>query len=69
VIHILVRVNEGGALTPVPGVTITLGRYRRTTDQDGDTTIITTLTHGRRYKLTATRAGTNRAHTTITATT
>ncbi len=66
-IHILVRTDEGGVLVPVPGATITLGRKRRTTGAGGDVTITTTPKRPGHYRVTANRAGTNPARTTITA--
>jgi hypothetical protein len=61
VIHVLVRTAEGGVLTPVPGVTVTLAGRHKTTDNDGDTVFFARLTRKRTYRITATRSGTNPA--------
>jgi hypothetical protein len=65
-VHILIRTDEGGALEPVPGVTVTLAAHHLTTDDDGDTSVTIRPKHAGKYTITANRAGTNPARATIT---
>jgi hypothetical protein len=60
-IRLLVRAAEGGALVPVPGVTVTLAGKRSTTSAAGYATITIHPARAGRYRLTATRAGCNSA--------
>jgi pimeloyl-ACP methyl ester carboxylesterase len=66
IIHILIRVDEGAVLVPVPGAAITIGPYRRTTDSDGDTTVVANFNRPGTKTLTATKAGCNPAEVRIT---
>jgi hypothetical protein len=65
-VQILVRVDEGGQLVSVPGVTITIAGHELTTDNDGGTSVTIRPPRAGGYSITASRGGCNSAQATIT---
>jgi hypothetical protein len=66
-IHVLVRVDEGGVLVPVPGVALAFAGRHELTDGDGDATFLVRLSHPGPYRLSASRRGCNSASTVLRA--